>query len=89
MYPWHRDVCTVQHLCENKSFPEISRDGRRQDRLYERVKDFWHHCDRLILAISRYFHFWPHSCSLAIRQAIEVFAIEQTAALSMTDHVSD
>ncbi len=47
------------------------------------------YCDHLILAISRYFHFWPRSCSLGIRKAIEVSAMEQTAALSMTDHLSD
>jgi hypothetical protein len=24
IYPWHGDVCSVQHTCENKDSPEIS-----------------------------------------------------------------
>ena len=44
---------------------------------------------KLILAIRRYFHSWPRSCALGIREGIEVSSKEQTVALSMTDHLSD
>src|ERR1700674_2527673 len=45
------------------------------------------YCDHPVLVIRRYFHFWPHSCSLGIREAIEVSAMKQTEVLSMTDHL--
>jgi hypothetical protein len=57
---------------------------------YERVKDLARpDAIKLILAIRRYFHSWSRSCVMGIRDAIEVSSMEQTAALSMTDHPSD